>query len=152
MATWFRVCPNGDSSIAFSGEGGIYVSGRWNHMGRKAIYCSQSIALCTLEWLSHNGLSISGFKYYKYSIEVPKNLTIKFNHSDLPKDWNLTPATDETRHFAEKYLFSDKILSIAVPSVIIPEEYNLVINPLHKKFQRIANTIKDLGIYTAPNR
>lgn len=153
MTIWYRASLSESTQVTFSGEGGLYVAGRWSYMGKKAIYCSESIALCTLEWLAHNGLSISGFNYYKYSIDVPDDLTVKFFHSDLPEDWNLTPTTDSTRDFAERHLFSsNKTLAIAIPSVIVPEEYNLVINPLHTEFHRVAKSIKKLGQFIAPNR
>jgi RES domain-containing protein len=153
MAIWYRASPSENTQATFSGDGGLYVAGRWSYLGKKVIYCSESIALCTLEWLAHNGLSVSGFNYYRYSIDIPDDLTVKFSPSDLPADWKLTPATDSTRDFAENHLFSsNKILAIAVPSVIVPEESNLVINPLHKEFQRVAKTIKNLGQFVAPNR
>ncbi len=81
------------------------MAGRWNHIGNKIIYCSQSIALCTLEWLSHNGLSVSGFDYYRYSIDIPESLIRKFTLSELPKEWMQVPANNATRDFAEEHLF-----------------------------------------------
>lgn len=43
MSIWFRGAQNQHADIVFSGDGGLYVAGRWNHKGTKAIYCSQSI-------------------------------------------------------------------------------------------------------------
>src|SRR5258708_26742224 len=106
MTVWYRVSPNESAQITFSGDGGLYVAGRWNYMGKRVIYCSQSIALCTLEWLSHNGLSVSGFNYHRYSIDVSEDLIVKFSPSDLPKEWKQTPSTDLTRDFTENHLFS----------------------------------------------
>ena len=70
MTIWYRASQIKDSQNVFSADGGLYTAARWNHLGRKVIYFSASISLCTLEWLSHNGLSVSGFNYYRYSIEV----------------------------------------------------------------------------------
>ncbi len=153
MAIWYRASQSESIQITFSGDGGLYVAGRWNHVGKKTIYCSESIALCTLEWLAHNGLSVSGFNYYRYSINIPDDLIVKFSRTNLPEDWDATPSTDSTRDFAEKHLFStNKILALVIPSVIIPEEHNLVINPSHTEFPLVAKTIKKLGQYIAPNR
>ena len=66
MSIWFRCAHNQHADVVFSGESGLYVAGRWNHKGTQAIYCSQSLSLCTLEWLAHHGLSVSGFSYYKF--------------------------------------------------------------------------------------
>ncbi|MGQ3889954.1 RES family NAD+ phosphorylase [Legionella sp. CNM-1927-20] len=153
MVKWYRAGQSQISELVFSGEGGLYVQGRWNHKGRKVIYCSQSISLCTLEWLSHNGLSVSGFTYSKYSIDIPEKLIRKYEVQDLPIKWNTSPAGDVTRDFSEKKLFNQqKYIAIAVPSVVVPEEYNLIINPLHEKFYDLLKTIKFLGTFTAPKR
>ncbi len=153
MAIWYRVHHDKNEKNVFSGDGGLYVAGRWSFKGTKAIYCSQSIALATLEWLCHNGLSVSEFDYFRYSIEVPENLIIKPSKLKLPKEWNFTPATDEARIFATKEFISvGKFLGMIVPSVMVPEENNLIINPLHPKFNNIASSIKRLGFFKAPTR
>jgi RES domain-containing protein len=153
MATWYRAHQDGSGKKVFSGDGGLYVAGRWNYKGTKVIYCSQSIALATLEWLSHNGLSVSNFDYYRFSIEIPDDLILKIPKSKLPKEWSFTPSTDETRFFAAKEFFSTaKFLGMAVPSVLVPEESNLIINPEHPKFKSVANSITNLGFFKAPKR
>lgn len=153
MSTWFRGSQNTNIEEVFSGEGGLFVAGRWNHKRTKAIYCSQSISLCTLEWLAHNGLSVSGFSYFKFSIEIPDELILKYTIVDLPKNWNSTPSPTSTRDFsAENFYLLNKYLALAVPSVIVPEEFNLLINPSHKNFGEVKNTIRILGQFTAPYR
>lgn len=153
MSLWYRAAQANDIEQTFSGDGGLYVAGRWHFKGRKVIYCSQSIALCTLEWLAHHGLSVSGFVYYKFSIDIPDELIIDFKVNDLPKNWSNNPATNHSREFAEKHLFNQThYLAMSVPSVIIPEEKNLVINPAHSHFSKVQNSILALGKYTAPNR
>jgi RES domain-containing protein len=153
MAIWYRASLANNIKSVFSGDGGLYTAARWNHLGRKVIYCSDSISLCTLEWLAHNGLSVSGFNYYRYSIEIPDKWISKFTLADLPKTWDATPATDVTRDFAEENLFSSiKILAIVLPSVLVPEECNLVINPLHGNFASLVKTVKILGKHSAPHR
>lgn len=117
------------------------------------VYCSDSIALATMEWLSHNGLSVSGFSYYRYSIEVPDHLITAFSISDLPTDWDATPSTNDTRDFANDNLFlTEGPLAISVPSVLVPEEKNLIINPFHTEFQSVVTSITNLGKFIAPTR
>lgn len=153
MSLWFRGAQNRQADQVFSGDGGLYVAGRWNHKGTKAIYCSQSLSLCTLEWLSHNGLLVSGFSYYKFSIEIPDNLIIQYTISDLPSEWRNTPSPHSNRDFASKNFYAtNKYLAMAIPSVMVPEEFNLVINPLHSSFGKAKETILALGAFTAPNR
>ncbi len=153
MSTWFRCAQNQQADSVFSDDGGLYVLGRWNHKGTKAIYCSQSISLCTLEWLSHNGLSVSGFTYYKFSIEIPDELIVQYSISDLPQGWSDTPSPNSNRDFATKYFYTpNSYLAMAIPSVMVPEEFNLVINPLHPSFAAMKKNIRSLGTFTAPNR
>jgi RES domain-containing protein len=153
MSIWFRGAQNQETDLVFSGDGGLYVAGRWNHKGIKAIYCSQSISLCTLEWLSHNGLSVSGFSYYKFSIEIPDELIVKYTIPDLPKEWKNTPSPDSNRDFARKNFYEPgEFLAMAIPSVMVPEEFNLVINPLHLAFADVKRTLCTLGKFTAPSR
>ena len=153
MSTWFRCAQTQQVDVVFSGEGGIYVAGSWHHQGVRAIYCSQSISLCTLEWLSHHGLSVSGFSYYKFSIEIPDELIIQYNASDLPKAWRSTPSPDANRDFSEKHFFTtNQYLAIAIPSVMVLEEFNLVINPLHAAFAGVKDSICSLGKFVAPTR
>ncbi|MDP1604172.1 MAG: RES domain-containing protein [Legionella sp.] len=153
MSIWFRGAQNQQTETVFSGDGGLYVAGRWNHKGTKAVYCSQSISLCTLEWLSHNGLLVSGFSYYKFSIEIPDELIVKYSISDLPKEWKNTPSPNSNRDFALKNFYDpSEYLAMAIPSVMVPEEFNLVINPLHATFAEVEKTIRVLGQFTAPGR
>lgn len=153
MAIWFRAAQTQQTDIVFSGDGGLYVAGRWNHKGTKAIYCSQSLSLCTLEWLSHNGLSVSGFSYYKFSIEIPDELIALYNIPDLPTEWSNTPSSNSNRDFVTKKFFVPRrYLAMAVPSVVVPEEFNLIINPLHSSFEEAKKTILSLGKFTAPSR
>lgn len=153
MRTWYRAHNTSSIKHVFSGDGGLYVAGRWNHKGRKVIYCSNSISLCTLEWLAHNGLSVSGYSYYKFEISIPDALIKSFTTKDMPSDWNKTPSLNNTRDFSEAHLFNQtKYLAISVPSVMVPEESNLVINPLHKDIDEIIHSIKLIGQYTSPER
>lgn len=153
MSTWFRGANIQEVDKVFSGEGGLYVAGRWNPKGMRAIYCSESISLCTLEWLSHNGLSVSGFQYYKFSIEIPDEWIITFSTDKLPIEWKDTPSPNINREFVSKNFYEpNAYLAMTVPSVMVPEEKNLVINPLHKAFEEIKKTIRVLGEFRAPQR
>lgn len=153
MATWYRAHTHSNPQYVFSGDGGLFVQGRWNHLGKKAIYCSESIALATMEWLAHNGLSVSGFSYHRYSIDIPDNMVTSFKVSQLPPDWNSTPSTSSTRDFSDIHFFTTQgPLAISVPSVIVPEEKNLIINPLHSDFPKVAGSVVSLGQFVAPSR
>lgn len=153
MSIWYRAHNISSINDVFSGEGGLFVAGRWHHKGRKVIYCSNSISLCTLEWLAHNGLSVSGYSYFKFEINIPDSLIKSFTIKEMPKGWETSPSSNKTRDFSEEHLFNQtKYLAISVPSVMVPEELNLVINPLHRDMKAVTPSIKLLGKYTSPKR
>jgi RES domain-containing protein len=154
MAVWYRAHKLKTVSYVFSGDGGLFAAGRWNSLGRKVVYCSASLALATVEWLTHNGLSVSGFTYHRFSIEIPDELVRFFTIDQLPSGWDTEPATNVSREFAEQNLYgnANNSLALAVPSVVIPEELNLIINPLHAHYSIAQKTIKSLGQFKAPVR
>ena len=84
---------------------------------------------------------------------IPDKLVRVLADKDLPENWSKTPATDMTRDVMKKVLFeSDEYLAVSVPSVLVPEERNLVINPLHVDYADVLKTIKSLGRHIGPNR
>jgi RES domain-containing protein len=153
MSIWYRAHRRKNVSEVFSGDGGLFAPGRWHFQGRKVVYGSESIALATLEWLSHSGLSVSGFSYHRFSFEVPDSLVKKFSASKLPLGWNDEPALSISREFADIHLFQDsKFLALQIASVMVPEEYNIVLNPLHEAYSEVLQSVKNLGAFVAPKR
>jgi RES domain-containing protein len=153
MSIWYRVAALKDAKKVFSGDGGLHVSGRWHFKGTKAVYCSQNLSLCTLEWLAHHGCSFSGVSYYKYSIEVPDELILRPELKELPEEWDAIPDMDASRGFAHRLLFNEaRYVALVVPSVVTQEEYNIVMNPEHDEFKAILRSVKLLGFQKLENR
>jgi len=153
MSIWYRAASSSDPTKTFSGDGGLYVDGRWHHKGRRVVYCSQSISLAMLEWRTHNGLSVDGFTFHKFRVEISDDQITYFETKNLPRGWESVPATFVTKNFSDKTLFSPSgPLAIAVPSAIIHEEFNLIINPLHSAFPMLKNSITYLGKTNVPKR
>ena len=143
MSVWFRICKAKYKNFAFSGEGSLQVSGRWHPKGTRAVYCSATISLAALEWLSHSGLTAIETPWARLSIEVPDSDIVIPELSELPAGWNVIPDSQISRDFATAVLFRPNKLAMKVPSIVVPEEYNLVINPLHPDAKSLA--ILDLG-------
>lgn len=56
------------------------------------------------------------------------------------------PAVELTRELAHEKLFSSSsVMALAVPSAMVPEEWTLVMNPLHRRSDKIVSTVKKLG-------
>jgi len=72
------------------------------------------------------------------TIKIPEELSFEILTKDgLPKNWKSYPAPFELGEIGEKWVFSKRTLVLKVPSVIIPEESNILINPIHGDFHKI---------------
>lgn len=115
-----------------NGTGAKLHGGRWNHTDIPCIYASASRALAVLEYSVNvnidfipRALSISVFEIDEKQV---KDLLIK----DLPGDWRDVPAPASTKDMGTSWL-SDGTPIIRVPSIVVPEEFNYILNPLAGK-------------------
>lgn len=133
-----------------SGEGAKLHGGRWNRIGQPCIYASETKALSILEYaanvsLDQIPLSLSITVYF-----IPENSWKQFNENELPKNWYVVPVTSEVKDWGNAHLQENKFLALKLPSVIIPTEFNFVINPLHPDFKKVK--IKNIHSFTLDNR
>ena len=123
-----------------SGEGARLTGGRWNSPGMALLYTSSTIALAVLETVVH--LSSSGLPLNRYliRIDIPDNLWSLREESDqhsVPSGWDALPAAAASPGFGDAWLRSQRSVVLTVPSVIVPEEKNILINPTHPDARNI---------------
>ena len=127
------------STIAYahdlSGEGSAIYGGRWNPVGMKALYTSQSVSLCILEILARTQLHIHPPGYQLISIEFPETSTSIIKTADLKAGWK--QHIEYTQWIGEEFLRSNKSLVLQVPSAIVERENNFLLNPLHKNYGKV---------------
>ena len=122
---------------AFSGEGALRVGGRWTPPGRPAVYASSSIALALLETLAHAPWPTTP-AHQIIPAEVPEAMRITaVKIADLPADWRNTPAPAALRTIGKDWLLAAETAILRVPSALIPQEWNYVLNPLHPDFAQL---------------
>lgn len=126
-----------------SGEGARLFSGRWNKVGTGCIYTAESRALSVLESIANDTINTIPKKLSILTLDIPEDKLLLLKSEQLPKGWNKTEASEETRNFGNKFLEKAEHLIIRVPSAIIPEEYNYIINPAHPEMKRVK--IKDVS-------
>lgn len=114
-----------------SGEGARLHGGRWNPVGVPMLYYALSRALAVLETRVHMPPSAVGMLWRLITIEIPGQNVIAANPTTLPADWNAQPAPDSAKMFGKAWIVAQQSLGLRVPSVIITEEENLLINPAH---------------------
>lgn len=127
-----------------SGEGARLFGGRWNHKLTPCIYTSESRALALLEYTVNVNVDeippALGFIIF----EVSDINLVEFEEAELPGNWRQVPAPPDTKDFGTDLLKRLKAPVFKIPSIIVPAEYNYILNPLHpdsKNFKIIG--IKD---------
>ena len=129
------------SADDLTGEGARRAGARWNPKGIPAVYASHHLAMAVLETLIHLGRRRQPADRYVVAIDVDDK---RLNHprwgiaawtlDQLPEGWDENPPTLLSQLFGSEQ-FKRKRLGFAVPSTIVPEELNLVLNPLHPAFK-----------------
>ncbi|MBI2413741.1 MAG: RES family NAD+ phosphorylase [Deltaproteobacteria bacterium] len=136
--TVYRIVKRKHGANAFDGEGARLYPGRWNFAGIKMIYTAQSRSLAALEYFVHIGEERKHIEFVYFTIEVPDDLKIeKISMAQLPEDWNMQPPNDSTRIIGTEWVKSTSSPVLQVPTVIVPDEYNFLLNPNHPDFNRI---------------
>ena len=122
-----------------SGAGSRMYGGRWNSKGIAVLYTAETRALSTLELLVHTDYDLIPPRLKLLTIELPikSEQLYEIKIKELPENWKRVPPPDELKRIGEKCLVRENRLAIKVPSVIIPDEYNIVINPGHPDFERV---------------
>lgn len=112
---------------------------RWNSPNTKLVYTAESRALATLEISVHIDLSedLPLDRYY-IEIEIPDDIAIQEAQiEDLPDDWNSKPPTLTTQIIGDDFVSQNIACVLKVPSSIVPQEYNYLINPNHSDIKKI---------------
>jgi RES domain-containing protein len=119
-----------------SGAGAKLKGARWNMRGSSMLYTAESISLSVLELLVHIGLQDIQNFYHLLAISVPDDApTSDINIVKLKKDWQ--EDEDYTAFIGTEFLRNNKDLVLKVPSAIITEEHNFLVNPYHPDFKKV---------------
>jgi len=118
-----------------SGNGAAINGSRWNSKGIKMLYTGEYISLSILESLVHLREIDIPQKQYLLTIQIPD---IEFQDILLTKlKANWQQHLNYTQWIGEQFIFAGKSLVLKVPSAIVPQEHNFLINPLHKDFKKV---------------
>lgn len=137
MRIWRLIHPRW-AGEAFSGEGSRRAGRRWNPKGWPVVYCADSLALAMLEALVHLTEECRDIVYFAFPVDLPDDLIRAVPPTDLPADWRNEPIPHSTQAMGETWLREGAVLALQVPSVVVAPETNVVINPNHPDFDRVA--------------
>jgi len=125
---------------ALDGEGARLNGGRWNPAGIPVVYTSQSLSLAALELLVHVEPLLAPIDLVASEIDVPETdgLGARVTVGQFPPgNWRDYPAQEWQAELGTMWVADAAFLWLAVPSAIVPQEYNVLLNPRHAAMARV---------------
>jgi len=125
-----------------TGEGARLFGGRWNRPMTPCLYSSESRALAMLEY----SVNVSVYEIRRalsfITLEINEKRIHEVKIHELPGNWTDSIISQHTQDFGDYMLRVKKLEIVKIPSVVIHDEYNYLINPLYCKEIKIVE-IKD---------
>ncbi len=121
------------------GRGGLYAPARWHSQGHPVVYLATSPAGALVEVLVHLELDPQHLpaSYKMLKAEAPDgSRSLNIPLASLPENWRDSLAV--TRSLGDEWLTTGKSAFLEVPSAILPETFNLLLNPNHPDARRVA--------------
>lgn len=116
------------------GMGPFLIGGRWNSPGVRIVYASRSYACAMLEILVHLNTDRVPASFVDVMIDIPDDLPTET--ATLPEAWREHP--NLTADIGDAWAAAKRTVALLVPSAVAKNEVNVLLNPLHPGFQRIA--------------
>ncbi|HEX2077453.1 MAG TPA: RES family NAD+ phosphorylase [Longimicrobium sp.] len=114
------------------GEGPRRIGGRWNSPGNSVVYTASHLSLALVEVLVHTDPDLIPEDLTVFQLDVPDSARIQvIRVDDLPAAWARIPNPVACREVGDAWLSRGESLVLAVPSAVVPEEFNYLINPAH---------------------
>ena len=133
----YRLAKAKHARTAFSGLGARLAGGRWNFPGEAVVYCSASLALAALETFVHIGEEGRGLSFVSFEAHLPEKFIVP-RLERPPKDWRAEPPGDAAMGVGSRWMAEGRSVAMSVPSVLIPSERNILLNPAHPQFGQIS--------------
>lgn len=113
-------------------------SARWHTRGKEILYCSPNPATAVLEILVHSQIrepaALARHRFIK--VDVPDEVSRQsVDEGQLPIDWSRRITV--TRAWGDRWLREGETAVLVVRSVLVPETYNVLVNPRHSDALRI---------------
>ena len=126
-----------------SGTGAKLYGGRWNPKGTAMLYASENISLAILEILVHfDGLTIPD-NLVLLKLEINDKFIEDYSISKFKKIQKSPAAESGFKKEGQKWIKNNNSLALKVPSIIIPGEFNILINPTNNNFPSIKKIKKE---------
>jgi RES domain-containing protein len=114
----------------FDGEGAFPFGGRWSSVGTRVSYTAQHRSLAILEYRAHIDLALVPNDLVIATLDIPDDIAIAAT-PPLPEEWREYPAPASLRQIGDRFVAEGRAALLLIPSVLVPQENNLILNPLH---------------------
>ena len=116
-------------------HGAQLTGGRWNPLGVPVVYSGSSIALVALEYFVHL-FGDEPSDLVLLEIQVPEGASVEsILSTDLADSWQEDLVA--TQRWGREWIQSRRSLMLRVPSAMVPEEPNALLNPAHSEWERV---------------
>ncbi len=119
-----------------TGTGAAAYGGRWNSKGTHVVYTAATPSLALLESVVHIS-NIPVDDYCMASIKIPEDKIKEIKLTDLPGNWFVNPAPDSLKSIGNKFVNDNIFLALKLPSAIMMEDFNFLLNPNHQDFIKV---------------
>jgi RES domain-containing protein len=134
----YRVLRKPYARTPFDGEGSYQYGGRWSSPGTRLSYASEHQSLAMLEYFVHVEANDAPPDLVLACADIPDDLSRQqIEVGTLPANWRETPAPAELARLGDEFVLTGKDCILIVPSALVPNENNWLVNPLHEEFQKI---------------
>lgn len=133
----WRITKAKHAAKAFSGGGAKAYGGRWNNPGTAIVYTAGSTSLAILEMLVHLQSHDLMRNYVTFEVSFDETLMKTIEPATLPKAWRRSPSPAKVRQLGDDWVASTGSAVLRLPSVIVPTEWNYLLNPAHPDFVKI---------------
>ncbi|MCD0488443.1 RES family NAD+ phosphorylase [Pedobacter sp. MC2016-14] len=121
-----------------NGTGAKLVGGRWNSIGTPLHYMASSRALAALEVLANTNTLTDAKNLCLTLFELPENSIKIIDKHELPEDWRTYPAPPVLQNIGDRFVKQSEFLLLQVPSAIIADEFNYLMNVSHPLADQIS--------------
>lgn len=133
----WRITKSKHAATAFSGGGAKIYGGRYNSPGTAIVYTAGSASLAILEVLVHLQAPDLIKRYVIFEVTFDESLVIAVNPATLPKTWRSSPTPKTVQDIGDTWAANGSSAILRLPSVIVPSEWNYLLNPTHPDFAKI---------------
>ena len=148
--TVHRLCSS--QHAVLNGRGGLFASGRWHNKGHPVVYCASSLSLAIAERLVYEEHDLAPDHLVRIEVTLSAGLFVQqLEPTDLPEDWRAYPHLASTRKIGADWLRGHSSEALVVPSAVVPEESNVILNPLHPDFAKYVE-VKKVTPYSIDTR